>query len=263
MAASRRACKSGRPARARSSASGESMVTPSAASVAAISINAAVIAGGRSSSPLTPALPLSLPPALPRRAQRRGRVVAQRGGQQVAAHRGDLGQPRILPGVAQAARQLAQQPAGQFLILLGTGLLRRGEEQRRLAPGRVGIGQVDQQRRVDHAQRPAGGAGHGVQRAGPRAIDEIGALAGVDDEPDLGAEGSPALRALEVGCLRVGVHGVFPGVGALGWRRRRRHGWTDRLSRRLGEMAIVKNGRDVVGAANRLPNAPASRPEQG
>src|SRR5690606_17131509 len=73
-----------------------------------------------------------------------------------------------------------------------------------------------------------GGAGHGVQVAGPRAIDEIGALAGVDDEPDFGAEGLPADRALEVVCLRVGMHGVSPGVGAFGWRRRRRlGGWID------------------------------------
>lgn len=56
---------------------------------------------------------------------------------------------------------------------------------------------------------------------------EMVPLAGVDDEPDLGAEGAPAVRAREVGLLRVGVHGVVPGVGALGWRRRRRLGWID------------------------------------
>ena len=145
---------------------------------------------------------------LPQFPHRRGGIVAQRHRQQFPLHRGHLRQPVILPGGAQALRQRAQQPAGHLLVLLGAGLLGRGKDQRRLACGRVGAWQVEEQGRVHRALGTAAGTGHRVQIAGAGVCGQVGPLVHIDDQPDVRGEGLPADRAGQLCTLGVGVgHG--------------------------------------------------------
>ncbi len=148
-----------------------------------------------------PPLPFSHSPLLHHLAHRRQRVVAQRHRQQLAPHAGNLRQPVVLPCRAQPSSQLAQQPDRHLLILLRARLLRGREDQRRLSRGGVVVGQIEQQRRVDLALRPAHGASHGVQRAGAGAVEQVGALAGVDDQPEIEGKGAATAAAGQVECF--------------------------------------------------------------
>ncbi|OQA94538.1 MAG: hypothetical protein BWY25_02749 [Chloroflexi bacterium ADurb.Bin222] len=118
-------------------------------------------------------------------------VAIQQQGQQLTGDAGQaLGQPGVLPGVAQAGLQARQQRRGMLAVLRGGGLFRRGKEQRRLLTRTV-----EEQGRVHLAQIAAMRAGHSMQRPGAEAFGQVRALDQVNDEPEVKWEGSGALVA--------------------------------------------------------------------
>ena len=118
-------------------------------------------------------------------------VVAQRGRQESARGAAQpLGQPLVLPLVAQRGLQHLDQLTRLLPVLIGRGFLSRREEECRLV-----VAPVEQQRRIHVAGVAAVRAGFVVQRPGADALQQVGALGCVHDQPELRVEVAPAVGA--------------------------------------------------------------------
>jgi hypothetical protein len=102
-------------------------------------------------------------------------------------------QPFITPVGTHFTAQMVDQPLLVFLVLLIGRFLRRQEKQHRIA-----VRSEDQQWGVDFVSLIALGTGEGVQLPRHDALEQVGSLRPVDDEPHLGGVDPPAARAGDV-----------------------------------------------------------------
>ncbi len=105
--------------------------------------------------------------------------------------------------------QHTQQPGGLLLVLFPAGLLRPGKEQ-----GGRNARAVKQHRGVHLLFVAAVRAGQVMQRPRLGAAEQVGAFAGVYDEPDVGGKGLPAVWAGEGGGLAEAVSHAVVSAGA-------------------------------------------------